>query len=38
MGKKIVVQHGVKGNPNKEIHRRAQHDTMREVKKVIKKG
>jgi len=38
MGEKIVHQHGVKGNPDKEIHRRAPNKTLREVKKVIKKG
>lgn len=38
MEKKMVVQHGVKGNPGKEIRRRAPNKTLREVKKVIKKG
>lgn len=38
MGQKVVHQHGVKGNPDKEIHRRAPNKTLREVKKVIKKS
>jgi hypothetical protein len=38
MGKKIVVQHGVKGNPDKEIRRRAPNKTLIDVKKAIKKG
>jgi len=38
MGKKLVEQKGVKGNPDKTIRQRAQNKTLREVKKVIKKG
>ena len=38
MGEKIVHQHGVKGNPTKEIHRRAPNKTLREVKKAIKRS
>jgi len=38
MGEKIVHQHGVKGNPEKEIHRRAPNKTLRAVKQAIKKS
>jgi hypothetical protein len=38
MGEKVVHQHGVKNNPHKEIHRRAPNKTLRELKKIIKKG
>jgi hypothetical protein len=38
MGKKLVEQKGVKGNPEKTIRRRAQNKTLREVKKAIKEA
>ncbi len=38
MGEKLVVQKGVKGNPDKTIRRRAPNKTLREIKKVIKKS
>jgi len=38
MGRKLVEQKGVKGNPGKTIRRRAQNTTLRKVKQAIKKG
>jgi len=38
VGRKLVVQKGVKGNPKKTIRRRAANKPLREIKKIIKKS
>lgn len=36
MGRKLVEQKGVRGNPDKTIRRRAPNKPLREIKKIIK--
>jgi hypothetical protein len=38
MGEKLVVQHGVKGDKDKVVERRAPNKELKEIKQVIKKN